>query len=365
MKICSCSLGNREGTLLYLNLVVKGCFIGIANIIPGVSGGTMAIMLGIYERLIRALHYIGFPTAQKLLAVITLKKDAITKARAELHRIDFGFLIAIAIGALLAIAASARLIIYLLNNHHDPTYGFFWGLVLTSIIIPLKMLERFTAKELVSLLLATVLTVGLSLSMSGEKRLENERTKHELRESGIPRIAAGSNITTESDPSVDAAPHSTSENANRSVGRLVYLFLCGAIAISAMILPGISGSFVFLLLGVYFDILASVNNRDWLVLAVVALGCGLGLLAFSRLLNYVLGHYHDLTVSSLIGLMVGSLYGLWPFQSYEMVGEERIDIAHILPQMNMNLMLTALALLLGCGIILLFYRMENKKTQIN
>jgi putative membrane protein len=128
-----------------------------------------------------------------------------------------------------------------------------------------------------------------------------------------------------------------------------------------MILPGISGSFVFLLLGVYFDILASVNNRDWIVIGFVALGGGLGLLAFTRLLNYVLEHHHDLTVSFLIGLMVASLYGLWPFRIYEMVEEERIDIAHILPQANMNLVITVLAALIGCGVVLLFYRLESQR----
>ena len=128
-----------------------------------------------------------------------------------------------------------------------------------------------------------------------------------------------------------------------------------------MILPGISGSFVFLLLGVYFDILASVNNRDWVVIGVVALGGIVGLLAFTRLLNYVLERHHDLTISFLIGLMVASLYGLWPFRSYEMVGEERIDIVHILPQANINLAITVLATLIGCGVVLLFYRLESQR----
>ncbi|MCZ6679151.1 MAG: DUF368 domain-containing protein [Candidatus Poribacteria bacterium] len=346
--------------MLYLNLVVKGCFIGIANIIPGVSGGTMAITLGIYERLIRALHNIGLSTAQKLLGVVTLKKDAISEARAELQRIDFGFLMALLIGALIAIAALAKLIVYLLTQQHDPTYGFFCGLVLISILIPAKMLTRFTAKELVSLLIAAALTVGLSLSMSGEKRLDNERKKHELKESSIASTASSSHIGAETDTTSPGTSRRMGDRTDHSVSRLMYLFLCGAIAISAMILPGISGSFVFLLLGVYFDILTSVNNRDWLVLAVVALGCGIGLLAFTRLLNYVLERHHDLTVSFLIGLMVGSLYGLWPFRSYELIGEERIDLAHILPHPSMNLLFTVLVFLAGCGVILLFYRVEHR-----
>ena len=339
----------------YLILVLKGCCIGVANIIPGVSGGTMAVMLGIYERLIRALHHIGFSTVSKLLSILTLKKGAISEARAELHRIDFGFLIAITFGALLAVVASARLIIYLLNEQHDPTYGFFSGLVLISVIIPFKMLKRFTVKECVSLLLAAGLTVGLTLSMSGEKRLESEQRKHELKESQLSE-----NVITGTEAST-VAPQDASKDADHAVGALFYLFLCSAIAVSAMILPGISGSFIFLLLGVYFDILAAVDNRDWVVIGFVALGGIVGLLAFTRLLNYVLERYYDLTVSFLIGLMLASLYGLWPFRSYATVGEERIDIAHILPQANMNLVITVLAFLVGCGVVFLFYRLESQR----
>ena len=346
----------------YLILVLKGCCIGIANIIPGVSGGTMAVMLGLYERLIRALHHIGFSTARKLLSILTLKKGAISAARAELRRIDFGFLIAITFGALLAVVASARLIIYLLNEQHDPTYGFFSGLVLISVIIPFKMLKRFTLKECVSLLLAAGLTVGLTLSMSGEKRLESEQRKHELSGKSRPgkESQLSGNVITETEAST-VAPQDASKDANHAVGVLLYLFLCSAIAVSAMILPGISGSFIFLLLGVYFDILAAVDNRDWIVIGFVAWGGIVGLLAFTRLLNYVLERYYDLTISFLIGLMLASLYGLWPFRSYAMVGEERIDIAHMLPQANMNLVITVLAFLIGCGVVLLFYRLESQR----
>ena len=345
----------------YLTLVLKGCCIGVANVIPGVSGGTMAVMLGIYERLIRALRHIGFSTVRKLLAIFTLKKGAISEARTELHRIDFGFLIAITFGALLAVVASARLLIYLLNEQHDPTYGFFSGLVLTSVIIPFKMLKRFTFKEVVSLLLAAGLTVGLTLSMSGEQRLESERQKHELSDklrSGKENPLSGNPITGAEGSTGESQDVST--DTNHAVGVLLYLFLCSAIAVSAMILPGISGSFIFLLLGVYFDVLAAVNSRDWIVIGVVTLGGIVGLLAFTRLLNYVLERHRDLTVSFLIGLMLASLYGLWPFRSYEVVGEARIDIAHILPQANMNLAITVLAALVGCGVVLLFYRLEGQ-----
>ena len=336
---------------LVIGHIVKGCFIGIAFIIPGVSGGTMAIVLGIYERLIRALHHIGVSTVRKFLGAITLKKDKISEAREELRRIDFGFLAALAVGAALAIKALSDLIKYLFNNQHDPTHGFFCGLILASVIIPAKMLKHFSVKAFIALLIAVALTVGLSLSMIGEDRLENARKKYELKEYRQSNISASGGVDLEAD----------SEEEHFSVIKLLYLFFCGAISASAMILPGISGSFILLLLGIYFDVIAAVSRLDWLVLAIFAVGCGIGLLAFTRLLNYVLERHRDMTISFLIGLMVGSLYGLWPFRKYEIVGGERIDVAHIIPQMNLNLLITALAFLAGCGVILLIYRFEQRE----
>ena len=198
--------------------------------------------------------------------------------------------------------------------------------------------------------------------MSGEKRLENEQRKHELSDKSRPGKESHLSetvITGAETPAV--ASQEVAKDTNYAFGVLLYLFLCSAIAVSAMILPGISGSFIFLLLGVYFDILAAVDNRDWVVIGFVALGGIVGLLAFTRLLNYVLERYYDLTISFLIGLMLASLYGLWPFRSYAMVGEERIDIAHILPQTNMNLAITVLAFLIGCGLVLLLYRSEGQR----
>lgn len=338
---------------MYLNLIVKGFFIGIANIIPGMSGGTIALILGVYERLIAALHNIGHSTVHKLLAVVTFKRSAISEAKAELRRIDFGFLMLLGIGAAIAILATAKLIIYLLNQQHDPTYGFFCGLILTSIIVPAKMLGRFKVKEFISLFIAAALTVGLAMGM-GEKNLEKAERKEKLEKT--EREVEPQDGQTAQTNDAETPPPTT----DHSVVRLLYLFLCGALAISAMILPGISGSFILLLLGVYFDILAAVNNRDVLVLAIFAIGCGLGLLGFTRLLNYVFEHYRDLTISFLIGLMVGSLYGLWPFRTFETIKGERIDIAHILPQADMNLLITVLAFLFGSGLILLFYQFERK-----
>ncbi|MEE3194115.1 MAG: DUF368 domain-containing protein [Candidatus Poribacteria bacterium] len=325
-----------ERILSLLSLIFKGGLIGIANIIPGVSGGTMAMVLGIYERLIRSLNCIGIGTVKKIMSF------KITDIRRECQRIDIGFLFLIAVGAAIAIVTTSKLIVLLITEQHDPTYGFFCGLILLSILTPLRMMKQFHFYYLIPLLCATILTVGLTISMGGEKTLEKEKQKYKIEQ--LQKKLGGQD---------------TDRQAGLSVGRLVYLFIVGAIAISAMILPGISGSFVMLLFGVYFEILLAINNRDFTLLITFAIGCGLGLLAFTRLLNFLLERYHDLTVSFLIGLMIGSLYGLWPFREFEVVSSQRIDFAHVLPRINTNLVITFVAFLFGCVIILIFDQFEK------
>ena len=324
-----------------LSLIFKGGLIGIANIIPGVSGGTMAMVLGIYERMIRSLNCIGISTVREFLSF------KITGIRQECQRIDIGFLFLIAVGAAMAIVTTSKLIVLLITEQHDPTYGFFCGLILLSILTPLRMMKRFHFYQLIPLSCAVVLTVGLTISMGGEKTLEKEKQKYKIEQ--LQENLGGQD---------------TDSRTDRSVGRLAYLFIVGSIAISAMILPGISGSFVMLLFGVYFEVLLAINNRDLTLLITFAIGCGLGLLAFTRLLHFLLEQYYDLTVSFLVGLMLGSLYGLWPFREFEVVNSQRIDFAHVLPGVNTNLAITFVAFLLGCVIILLFYWFEklNQRT---
>lgn len=326
-----------ERVLSLLSLIFKGGLIGIANIIPGVSGGTMAMVLGIYERMIRSLNCIGIGTVKKLLSF------KIADIRQECKRIDIGFLFLIAVGAAVAIITTSRLIVLLITEQHDPTYGFFCGLILLSVLTPLRMMKQFHFHYLIPFLCAVVLTVGLTMSMGGEKTLEKEKQKYKIEQ------LQGNLGSQDSD-----------RQTGRSVGRLVYLLIVGSIAISAMILPGISGSFVMLLFGVYFEVLLAISNRDLMLLVTFAIGCGLGLLVFTRLLYFLLERYHDFTVSFLIGLMLGSLYGLWPFRDFEVVNSQRIDFAHVLPKINTNLAITFVAFLLGCAIILMFDQFEKR-----
>ena len=337
-----------------LRHTVNGFLIGVANIIPGMSGGTLALVLGIYERLIAALRHIGLPTVKTGLRALTFKKRAFKAALAELRRVDAGFLALLGIGAIAAVLLTSKLIVYLLNHHHDATYGFFCGLILTSILIPARMLDRFGGKELLVLLIAVALIIGISIGTGSQENVGIDNPANVARGT-VPR---------------DALP---------SLKSLGAMLTCGALAISAMILPGISGSFLMLAFGVYFPLLNAIDGvtagasalvatrqmpnaavwGDVLTLAAFALGCLFGVVAFTRLLNYLLHRYRNLTIAFLIGLMVGSLYGLWPFRAFTIVDGERVDTAHILPQFDANLLITLVLFLVGSGVILGFSRLEK------
>lgn len=261
--------------LTMISTILKGAVLGLAMIIPGVSGGTMALVLGIYERLIRSLRGFSLSTlrsASGLLCGPEKKSRAATLWSSH----DMSFLAVLLVGALLSIFAFSHLIEDLLSTHPKPTYGFFFGLVAASIIFPFRLAER---KSMVELCCA-VLAIGLAIALS----------------------------TSRIDPSqsLEIDPYSLANCARFAV--------CGILASSAMLLPGISGSFILLLLGIYYDVLSIVNNRDYLLLSIFIGGCLLGLAIFSRLIHFLLNRYHSPTMAFLGGLMAGSLWKFWPFK---------------------------------------------------
>lgn len=327
---------------IIINLL-RGFAIGVANIIPGVSGGTVALMLGIYQRLLDAISAIGPQTIKAFAA----GRAAIRK---EFERIDAAFLVSLAVGAGIAIVASARLMSYLLETHHDPTYGFFFGLVTASLVVPWRLVKRLSPGNIISCLLAIVMVVGLTLAMSGEDRLQAAQKKA-LIKSATPITTDGKVIT---------ANQTTKMAVATDPGNMLLFFVSGIVAICAMILPGISGSFMLLLIGVYFDILLCINERQIFMLAIFAAGAVTGLLVFTRLLKYLLHRYADATMSFLLGLVFGSLYAIWPFKSFGMVEGRRVDIANIMPDsFAANEGLTLLAFALGLAVVIIFMVIES------
>jgi len=327
---------------IVLNLV-NGAIIGIANIIPGVSGGTMALILGFYERLIAAINNISFRTILIFLKSFSFKSKSLNDLKNEFKRIDGFFLLTIGAGALAAIVALAKLMPYLLQNYHDPTYGFFFGLILVSAIAPFKLIKKKTIPVFLTAVLAIILIVAVTNASTGDKLLEKEQTKLELK--------AKQAITTD-----------TPQKSEIEITSFLYMFIIGAVAISAMILPGISGSFLLLLMGGYIDILKAVSSRDFPVLIAFAAGCIVGIALFSRLINYLLKKWHDLTMGFLVGLVVGSLWMIWPFKTSQLVGEKIVYLSNHLPAtFGRSEILTLITMILGISVVTILLWIESKQ----
>ncbi|MEX1105346.1 MAG: DUF368 domain-containing protein [Ilumatobacteraceae bacterium] len=248
--------------------VLRGFLMGSADIVPGVSGGTVALVLGIYRRLIASIR-------SGSSAIGMLLRGDVRRARGYLGEVEWVFLISLLSGVLLAIVTLAHLVETLLADYPVPMAGLLFGLVLGSVVVAWQLLERRDATRMVLLVLAA----GATFVLLG------------LREST-----------------------STDDVGGGGGGQpLVVFFLSGAIAICAMILPGISGSFLLVMLGMYASVLAAVTDRDLLTLAVFALGCAVGLGLFSQVLHWALGHHYDTVMAILVELMVGSVRVLWPW----------------------------------------------------
>ena len=242
----------------YLILTGKGICMGASDVVPGVSGGTMAFILGIYEELIDAIRSFDLKSLQLLMRF---------EFQRLLERISWRFLLAVGFGILTAVFTLARLLSWLLQNSPIYIWSFFFGLILASVVSVSRRIENWRKSTCLGL-------VGGSI--------------------GAYFLVGFVPVSTPDDP--------------------WFLFLCGAIAICAMILPGISGSFILVLLGKYEYVLQAVNQRDFLVLLLVAGGACIGILAFSRILGWLLRNYHDLMVAVLTGLMLGSLRKVWPWK---------------------------------------------------
>jgi len=242
----------------YALLTLKGIGMGAADVVPGVSGGTIAFIVGIYEELIDSIKSINL-TSLKMLC--SLKFSRFWKA------VNGNFLLAILSGIGLSVFSLAKLITYLLVQEPVLVWSFFFGLVLASIWFVSREVAQWNAKTVIAFAAGAVAAYAIT-------------------------------ITTPAETSND----------------LWFIFLCGAIAICAMILPGISGSFILVLLGKYFFIMDAVKSLRISVLLVFSGGSVIGISLFSRALSYALHRFHDITIAILSGFMLGSLNKVWPWK---------------------------------------------------
>jgi putative membrane protein len=239
-------------------IFLRGLLMGAADIVPGVSGGTVAFITGIYDTLIDSIRAVDATFVRRLF-----KLDI---AGAWEH-VNGGFLLALLSGIATSIFSLARLISWILQNHPVPLWAFFFGLILASALVLLRQVGRWNVGRGLSLL--TGVAVALAIALSPVVSFE--------------------------------------------IG-LLGVFLSGFLAICAMILPGISGSFILVLLGMYGTVLTAVKSLDLFFLAVFAVGAGSGLLCFSRLLYWLLHRYHQGTMALLTGFLFGSLTVVWPWK---------------------------------------------------
>lgn len=239
-------------------VVARGMAMGAADVVPGVSGGTIAFITGIYQELLDSISRVG-PHA-----LTVLRRHGPVVAW---QYINGSFLLSLFAGILISVVSLARLIGYLLDTYPIAVWGFFFGLVLASVIPILRRVPRWNTGALIYVLLGVLIAIGVS----------------ELRPAQVP-----------------ATP--------------LTLFLSGALAICAMILPGISGSFILLMIGIYPHVLTAVHELQIVKLLCFAAGAVTGLMLFSRLLSWLMHHYVARTLAFLGGILLGSLKIIWPWK---------------------------------------------------
>ena len=243
----------------HLILFLKGMAMGISDLIPGISGGTIALLLGIYEKFIQSLKSINYSTLIYLLKLDFKKLN---------DQLNFNFILPVFVGILISIFLFSSLISYLLINHKILLFSFFFGLIFFS---SLKLIASLNPNSLFDFsLIFSGLTLGLSLLFIGQLSLSDS---------------------------------------------IISVFFSGFIAISAMLLPGISGSYILLILGKYQFMLDSISSLLWTNILVFAFGAIFGILSFSKIIFWLLNKYYKSTILFLSGIMLGALNKVWPWQN--------------------------------------------------
>ncbi len=264
----------------YLAIALKGIGMGAADVVPGVSGGTIAFITGIYEELINSIKSVNLSSLKLLLQ---------GKLKDFWSAVNGTFLLSLLGGIFISVLSLARLLKFLLENYPVLVWSFFFGLIVASAIFVAKTIKKWNTGTIISGITGIIIAYWITVISPAE--------------------------------------------ANTSYP---FIFLSGAIAICAMILPGISGSFILVLLGMYKFILGAISDLNLLVILIFLAGAGIGIIAFSNILSWLLRKYHNLTIAMLAGFMVGSLNKVWPWKQ---VTETFIDRhGEIRPLVELNVL---------------------------
>lgn len=287
----------------YLLVALKGIGMGAADVIPGVSGGTIAFMTGIYEELVGSINSINGQAVRLLFG---------GKFRDFWKHINGNFLVAVFAGILISVMSLAKLMTYLLAYLPVPTWAFFFGLIVASSVFILRELKDWKPRDGVMLVLGIMLGVVVCT----------------------------------------LSPTETPD-------ALWFIFLSGAIAICAMILPGISGSFILLILGKYEFMLSTLTRimsgdgvaLDYLVLVVFVLGAVVGILSFSKFLHWLLARYHRSTLLVLAGFIIGSLVKVWPWSDMVTVTEAQLLRTGSIAEIDMQIPAAVICCIAGAALV--------------
>jgi putative membrane protein len=308
----------KKQILSYIFLSLKGFAMGAANVIPGVSGGTIALITGVFERLINAIKSFN------IVAIRLLFKG---KIKELIKHVDLWFLISVFSGMVISIISLAKVLKYLFESYPVFIWSFFFGLILASVFYVGKTIQKVNFGVVLFFIIGTALAVSITVM---EPAAQNDS--------------------------------------------FFYLIICGVVAICSMILPGLSGSFVLILMGNYeLVMIDAVNNADIATLIPVIIGAIVGLIAFSHLLSWIYKKYKDQTISILTGFILGSLGILWPwkneiykldeFGNYLMKNGEKITQAYtryIPDSFNKEVIIAILLMLSGIIVISLIEKIAAK-----
>ena len=248
-----------RNTIGHLRVFFCGILMGIADAIPGISGGTIALLLGIYEELIGSISNFNIYLFQNL------KKKGIKYCW---DKINGNFLLSLISGVLLSLVSFVKIFSILIQKYPLFIWSFFLGLILATLFVINRNIKKWNIVNFILIFIFAFLTILLSII----------------------------------NPSI-------SENIN-----LFYILICGIIASSAMILPGISGSLILVILGVYTLIINALNNLEYNIILVFLIGCLIGIINFSKIIKWLFHNYRDYTFSIMLGLVIGSIYTVWPWR---------------------------------------------------